>query len=302
MQHTKLFQLTLGSIALLFLAGLAPLTTPASAAPASNYVGGCTGQYYNNMTLYGTPALTRYDAAINFFWREGTSPAPGIGIGNYSVRWTCGINVPTGNTYTFTMVTDDGMNLLVDGTLLIWAWYDQGPSTYSNPIYLTAGTHTVVVEYYNNTLGGTAQVYSDIGGTSAYFPVYAGTTNYLNNCTGNYYNNSTLSDYAVFSRYDGTISFNWPAGTSPAPNINTSYYSVRWTCVISIPTTRNYTITATTDDGMNVVVDNNLVVNAWWDQSATTYSRAVYLGAGTHTVRVDYYNRILDGRAQVSLQ
>ncbi len=303
MRRTRLLQITFGLIALLALAGLAPRADPASAAPAGDYVKGCTGQYYDNMSLYGIPALTRYDPAINFFWGEGTSPAPGyIGVSNYSVRWTCGMSVPVSGTYTFTMVTDDGMNLLVDGNLLIWAWYDQGPTTYSNPIYLNAGAHTVVVEYYNDTLSGTAQVYSDLGGLSVYLPVVLFTNNYLNNCTGTYYNNKDLIDYPVLTRYDGTINFNWPAGTSPAFNVNTSYYSVRWMCVISIPTTRTYTLTAVTDDGMNVWVDNNLVISAWWDQSATTYSQSVYLGAGTHMVRVDYYNRILDGRAQVSLQ
>jgi len=110
------------------------------------------------MTLAGSPVLVRTDPAVNFFWPENTSPGAGVGVSNYSVRWTCAINVTTANTYTVTMLTDDGMNVLVDGNLVIWAWYDQGPSTYSNPVYLTAGTHTVVVQYYNDTRGGTAQV------------------------------------------------------------------------------------------------------------------------------------------------
>jgi len=164
--------LALAAAAVVLAAGLATQASPVpvNAAPYADYVTGCTGEYFNNMTLAGSPVLVRSDAAINFYWPEYTSPGAGVTVSNYSVRWTCTINVATAGTYTFTMLTDDGMNLLVDGNLLIWAWYDQGPSTYSNPIYLSAGTHTVRVEYYNDTLGGTAQVYSNISGSGVYYP------------------------------------------------------------------------------------------------------------------------------------
>jgi len=159
--------LALTAAAVVLATGLATQASPVpvAAAPNGDYVGGCTGQYFNNTTLAGSPVLVRNDPAINFYWPEGTSPGPGITVDHYSVRWTCTINVPTSGTFTFTMLTDDGMNLLVDGNLLMWAFYDQGPSTYSPSLYLNAGTHTVVVEYYNVTLGGTAQVYSNITGT-----------------------------------------------------------------------------------------------------------------------------------------
>ncbi len=321
MRTTRLVRIALASMALVLAMALAPAITEAgpASAPASDYVTGCTGQYFNNMSATGSPVLVRTDPAINFFWPEGTSPAPGINVSQYSVRWTCNINVPADGTYTFTMVADDGMNLIVDGNLLIWAWYDQGPSTYSNPIYLAAGAHTVNVEYYNDTLGGTAQVYSNIASASAvpYYPAPApyypsaptvpyypapSAAGYLSNCTGQYFNNATLSGYPVFTRQDAVINFYWPAGTAPGAGLNASYYSVRWTCVVNVPAARNYIFTLLTDDGMNLVVDNNWVINAWRDQSPTTYSQSVYLGAGTHIVRVDYYNATVNGVAQVAIQ
>ncbi len=317
MRVTRLFRIVLGSITLVLVMGLAPLAEASPVpAPASDFVTGCTGQYFNNMTLAGSPVLVRTDPAINFFWPEGTSPAPGVNVSQYSVRWTCGINVPAPATYTFTLVADDGMNLLVDGNLLIWAWYDQGPSTYSNPMYLTAGWHTITVEYYNDTLGGTAQLYSNIGSANTvpyypapnapapaapYYPALPA-SGYLSGCTGSYYNNPTLSGYPVFTRQDGSINFYWPAGTAPGVGLNSSYYSVRWTCVINVPVARTYSFTLVTDDGMNLVVDNNWLINAWHDQSPTTYSSSVYLGVGTHIVRVDYYNATVNSTAQVLVQ
>jgi hypothetical protein len=179
--HFALFAVSVG-----LAAGLATQASaiPVQAAPLGDYVTGCSGQYYNNTTLTGSPVFVRTDPAINFYWPEGASPGPGVAGDHYSVRWTCTINVATAGSYIFTMVTDDGMNLLIDGNLLMWAFYDQGPSTYSSSLYLNAGAHTVMVEYYNATLGGTARVYSNISGGSAYYappqPYYAPPQPYYN--------------------------------------------------------------------------------------------------------------------------
>ena len=306
---THLLRTAVGCIALLVAAICAPLADASPAlAPASDYVTGCTGEYFDNMTLSGSPVLVRSDAAINFFWPEYTSPGVGVYVSNYSVRWTCSVNVTTAGTYTFTIRADDGMNLLVDGNLLIWAWYDQGASSYSNPIYLSAGWHTIRVEYYNNTLGGTAQVYSNLAGTTTYYTTTTGTYTYsytggfLSNCTGEYFNNTTLSGSPVLVRTDSVINFFWAAGTSPGSGVNSSYYSARWTCTISASASSGYTFTILTDDGMNVWVDGNFLISAWRDQTPSTYSNSIYLAAGTHTVRVEYYNRTMGGTAQVSVR
>jgi hypothetical protein len=131
-------------------------------SPTTNYSGGfissCTGEYFNNTTLAGSPVVVRTDPGINFYWPEWTSPVGGVNVNQYSVRWTCSINVATDGTYSLTTLTDDGMNVLIDGNLILWAWYDQGPSAYAKAVFLNAGAHTVVVQYYNDTLGGTAQV------------------------------------------------------------------------------------------------------------------------------------------------
>jgi hypothetical protein len=96
---------------------------------ADGYLANCTGEYFNNVALTGSPSYTRTDAAINFFWGESASPAPGIGVNNYSVRWTCSVNAPSSQNYSFNVVADDGMNVLVDGNLILWAWYDEGPTS-----------------------------------------------------------------------------------------------------------------------------------------------------------------------------
>ena len=46
----------------------------------------------------------------------------------------------------------------MDGALLIDAWKNQPPTTYTAIRTLTAGNHQVTVEYYENLGGAVAQV------------------------------------------------------------------------------------------------------------------------------------------------
>jgi beta-glucosidase len=60
---------------------------------------GLTGEYFNNAGLTGTPALTRVDPQINFDW-NAASPAPGIDMTAFSVRWRGLLAIPTPGDYT----------------------------------------------------------------------------------------------------------------------------------------------------------------------------------------------------------
>jgi hypothetical protein len=46
---------------------------------------GWRGQYFNNMTLSGSPAFERDDAQVNLDWGNG-SPGSGVGTDRFSVR------------------------------------------------------------------------------------------------------------------------------------------------------------------------------------------------------------------------
>jgi uncharacterized repeat protein (TIGR01451 family) len=104
------------------------------------------GEYFANPSLTGSPALVRDDAAIDFDWGSG-SPAPQIPSNNFSVRWTGTVTVAAGR-FRFSTTTDDGVRLYVDGQLVIDQWRDQPPTTYNAERYLSAGQHTMRMEYY----------------------------------------------------------------------------------------------------------------------------------------------------------
>jgi mannan endo-1,4-beta-mannosidase len=133
--------------------------TVTASAPSAN---GLKAQYFNdagNGTHFGTLALTRVDAAINFNWGTA-SPAAGVKVDNFSVRWTGRVEAPVTGTYRFSTVSDDGVRVTVNGQLMINNWTDHAPTTNTSAaVALVAGTrYTITVEYYERGGGATAQL------------------------------------------------------------------------------------------------------------------------------------------------
>ena len=145
--------------------------TPPTSCPAGQY----TADYFANMTLAGSPAVTRCEnAPLNYNWGQG-APTAGVPADHFSVRWDGQFTFPAGAT-TFTATADDGIRLYVDGTLVINAWVDQGATTYTATRTLTAGTHQVRVEYYDNEVDAVAQVSWTGGGTDTTPPTITART------------------------------------------------------------------------------------------------------------------------------
>ena len=96
------------------------------------------------------------EAAINHDWGTG-SPAPGVNVDGFSASWDGSFTFAAG-TYTFSATGDDGIRVFVDGTKVIDGWKDQSATTYTSPVTLTAGSHAVRVEYYDNTVDAVAKV------------------------------------------------------------------------------------------------------------------------------------------------
>jgi hypothetical protein len=293
MLHWRYFRPSLILIVFALALGFVPVANAKPLADGFGFLPGCTGEYFNNVSLTGSPSVVRSDPALNFFWAENTSPAPGINTNNYSVRWTCSVYVATAGNYSFTILTDDGMNLLLDGNLLIWAFYDQGPTSYSATTAVSAGWHTVKVEYYNRWNAGTAQVLTNMPLT---FTTPPPTT--FPDWKGEYYNNQTLSGAPTIVRNDAAVNFNWGTG-SPDPAIPVDHFSARWSRTVSLAS-GTYRFTTVTDDGVRLWVDGTLVIDRWMDQAPTSYQVDVVLAAGAHGVIMEYYENAGGALAQMN--
>ncbi|MFH0929509.1 MAG: PA14 domain-containing protein, partial [Candidatus Aenigmatarchaeota archaeon] len=66
------------------------------------------------------------------------------------------LNLPTTGTYSFTVGSDDGVRIWIDGQLKLDKWSDRSYATDTFDAYLSQGYHNVRIDYYEN--GGDAQV------------------------------------------------------------------------------------------------------------------------------------------------
>jgi len=89
-------------------------------------------------------------------------------------------------------------------------------------------------------------------------------------------------------RVENNLNYNW-GGASPGAGIPAQNWSARFSSRRVASLTGYYTVVVTSDDGVRVWVDNVNLLDKWYDQSPTSYAVSVYLNAGQHDWRVEYY-------------
>lgn len=246
------------------------------------------GTYWDNSYRDGDPVLRRTDATLDFDWGAG-SPAAEVPADNFSATWTRYIEIPApGGLYRFTATSDDGIRVWVDGTIIIEQWHNHPATTYTGDVSLTPGHHLVRVDYY------------EYGGFAV-----AGVDWELVNDDGEgwqaeYYNNPWLSGEPAVRRTDAYINFDWSQG-SPGYGILAESFSARWRNTFGLAGGA-YRITVTSDDGIRVFVDGDLILSEWSDHPAQTYTADVTLAAGSHDFTVEYYENTGYAVARFSLQ
>ena len=244
--------------------------------------------YWNNKTLTGTAVLQRNEAELNHDWVDG-SPDPLVNVDNFSARWTRSINFPASSAYRFTATMDDGMRVYVNNVLIIDSWWDSQVHSLSADVYLTAGDHTVKVEYYD--AGGKAVAklsWVPVGGTA---PVP------IANWKGEYFNNTSLTGSPVLVRDDASINFDWGVG-SPAATVVADNFSARWTRTQSFDAGR-YRFVAQVDDGVRLWVNNQLIINQWVNGN-TTYTAEIDLPSGNVPIQMEYFESVGGAIARLS--
>lgn len=244
--------------------------------------------YWDNHTLSGEPTLRRTDRSLDFDWGSG-SPATVIPQDNFSARWTRYIEVPApGALYRLTAGSDDGIRVWVDETLLIDQWNDHPVRIFSADISLSPGHHLLKVEYYER--GGFAVAHLDwqVVGSSG------------EGWDAEYYDNRWLDGEPTLRRNDTQINFDWGQG-SPGPGLPADGFSARWRDTVEVDG-GSYRVHVTSDDGIRVFIDGELILSEWSDHPALSYTADVILAAGKHDVEVEYYENSGFAVARFSLR
>jgi hypothetical protein len=240
-------------------------------------------EYWANRNMSGDPALVRNDSRIDFNWGRG-APDARLPVDDFAARWSRTMAFDQGR-YRFHALVDDGIRLYVDGALLIDEWRDGQARQLSREINLSAGNHTLRVNYYEN--GGDSQVrvwWDKIG--QATYPDWK----------GEYWANRQFQGQPILTRNDDAIDFNWRQ-EAPANGLPVDNFSVRWSRSIEVKA-GIHQINVRADDGVRVYVDGTRVINQWHaSDGSQVYKKNLALAAGRHQVVVEYYDG--GGSAQI---
>ncbi len=272
----------------LVIPGLSPAPAPQpqpqpQPQPAGNWV----GEYFNVPDLSGVPLFVRHDPAVNFHWGL-RSPDTRLNTDHFSVQWIRTLNF-RGGVYRFTVTTDDGARLWVDGASVIDQWRVQPETTYHADLTLTPGNHTVVIQYFEDTGNATIQ-FSFVRLNAPVTPTQVPTPEApapSGMWLGEYFGNTDLSGKPVATREDGNIGFEWGLG-SPIGGLPEDFFGVRWTRN-EVFFEDNYAFCAMADDGVRLYIDGKREIDEWHASNAQSYCVEVDLTKGTHTLMVEYY-------------
>ena len=198
---------------------------------------------------------------------------------SFSARWTR-TQAFTAGTYTFSAGADDGVRLFVDGVKVIDSFIVTGYVARTATVGLTAGPHTIVMEY--NELGGVAR--ATLGWTSVPGATCPAT---VTGWKAEYFTNETLAGLPAVCRDEASVNTDWAFG-SPAANIPVDNFSARWTRTQAF-TAGSYTFTAGADDGVRLFVDGAKVIDSFIPTGGYfTRTATVGLTAGPHTIVMEY--------------
>jgi beta-N-acetylglucosaminidase/Zn-finger nucleic acid-binding protein/SH3-like domain-containing protein/ribosomal protein L31E len=221
------------------------------------------GEIFPNESLQGTPVIIGGTNSFNpinkltLNWGYG-SPHYSIATDHYSARFTKNINLNEAGNYVFGVKADDGVRVFVDGHMFMDAWTNNTGKLLKDGIYLEAGQHEIVLEYYE--LANEA---------------------YLN------FEETKISNKGVYYQFNKDIAYNWGYG-SPAQNIPAENFEALFENVEYF-SGGDYFIQSFADDGVAVDIDGINKIDRM-----TSYSRNIdraltlNVSQGEHTITTRY--------------
>lgn len=115
-----------------------------------------------------------------------------------------------------------------------------------------------------------------------------------------YFNNQTLYGLPAYTGTDTRVNFIWGQGSPSISGFPADHFSVRWTGVIRAQESGSHEFIIRSDDGCRLYIDNQLIIDQWKDQGATTYRTTKILEGGTeHSIKIEYYENEGDAVIQM---
>lgn len=270
--------------------------------------GTVTYEYYEG-TWFGLPDFDFLTAKVTGKL-DGFNLTPAQRADEFAIRFTSKLYVPEDGLYTFYTTSDDGSELLINDQLVVDNNGIHARTEQQGSISLTAGLHDIEVGYLEY-LGGQSLDVSWQGPGFARKDISSDLTTGLTELT-------TVPAFAApdsgvdYHYYEGT----WnslpnfdtltPAGSgnlntfSTAPAQRDDFFAFRYIARIQVDQDGLYTFVATSDDGSQVFINGQLVVNNDGLHPAIEQSGSVNLLAGTHEIEVHYFEKSGGQELQIS--
>jgi hypothetical protein len=176
-------------------------------------------------------------------------------------------------------------------------WMDQWPTKVNLSLPAAGNTVTVIDSIGQSTMVSTTNGYANMeldGAPTIVYGLAASTEVDGIGLAGNYYDNADLTSF-VLTRIDPTIDFNHWGNGSPDSAIGADTFSIEWTGQVKAKYSETYTFYTTTDDGVRLWLNGQLLVDQWVTQGGTERSGTITLAAGQKYDLVMQYFEDLGG-------
>jgi beta-N-acetylglucosaminidase len=230
--------------------------------------------FYPRIDFTGTGISKTY-TNVKFDWKAN-SPDPKIPKDNFSAVFEKTVTIPSPGKYRLTGKADDGVRIYVDGKKRIDFWSD-GVHSINQEIYLTAGTHTLKVQYYEKKWSAALAIdlvkLSESIGSDSW--------------SAEFYPSADFSGSPV-KKFFPNLDFHWGSG-SPTSGIPSDHFTAVFKKQVQVTKSGNYSLTGKADDGVRVYVDGTKKVDKW-KLGINSFNQEVYLSSGSHTILIEYFD------------
>ena len=248
--------------------------------------------YYANRDLSGAPVITRNERFANLEWGGG-SPDPRIPTDNFSMRLER-VRLYSSQLYRISATVDDGVRVWLNNDLVIDDWRE-GPSRTLTVERRLSGNVFVRVEYFDAY--GDARLILRIDPASQPEqaipePGQNELQPQVDRWAAAYWNNRSFSGRPRIARYEARspypLDLNWGNGSPVSGPVPADNFAARWVGVFPFAG-GDHTFKATADDGVRVKIDGITIIDAWYDGHKALSNTFRQIGAGNHTITVEFY-------------
>ncbi|MBC8003448.1 MAG: hypothetical protein H7X97_12745 [Opitutaceae bacterium] len=268
------------------------------------------------------PTLKRIDGTVNFESTQEAFPGTSM-VDHFYVRWTGKIRISKAAKYTFSIESDDGSRLFIDGKQVVDNGGLHAMEEKSGEVELKPGDHEIKIEFFEGEVDAGCKFSWQTDGTEKKIvpaavlfhdknteKTAAAVEGQGSGLLGEYFDiGSALEDFPtidstkkpVLKRMDKIIKFESTQEAFPGTTLVDHFY-IRWTGKIQIPKDGKYAFYLSSDDGSRLFIDGKQVVDHGGLHAMEEKSGEADLKSGPHDIRIEYFENDVDGGCIFSWQ